>query len=192
MDVTKTFQNCERLALLVYHETDRIMRNVFLVEHYLPSLAEETLDILVHDESSLALSIAEEYSVFLENEVKTSTDWVCRYIANYIILTRKYDLFQIAEKHGDAPMLEKHTSELLPAFKMTGKTNYLQTNTRLLECQYNAPSHVLQQLRTNRTRRQRDVEDSDGIQLPNKGLDDHMERLMPNMKQISHDGSYEA
>jgi hypothetical protein len=61
-----------------------------------------------------------------------------------------------------------------------------------MERYYKEPSHVIHQLRMNRTRKQWDIVDTDGYRTPNKGLDDLMERLMPHMKKFPHCGTFES
>jgi hypothetical protein len=63
---------------------------------------------------------------------------------------------------------------------------------RVMEKHYLLPTDVLHQVRINRTRKQRDTRDTDGVYSPSKGLDEIMERLMPHMKKFSHCGSFQS
>jgi hypothetical protein len=105
---------------------------------------------------------------------------------------RKYEMFCQSECLGDSIVQEHLTSGFTPAFKITGIKNYVATYLRVMETQYNAPPHVLHQVRINRARRQRSGLDNDGKERNNTGMDDHMERLMPRMKKGSHTGTLEA
>ena len=89
-------------------------------------------------------------------------------------------------------MLEHLMFKLLPAFRFAGKTNIFSTTVKVMQQQYALPAYVMQQVRVNRTRRQRGGIDSQGYRTPNKGLDDLMERLMPHMKSFRHDGTYDS
>jgi hypothetical protein len=192
VDVTKTFQQAHELVMLVYDETDRIMRDVFIADYILRGLDEGEVDQLVEAEEDLALRISSQYREFLSKEMRDSTDWRRRFIANFVLLMRKYDMFCQSERLGDSIVQEHLTSAFLPAFKITGKKNYVSTYLRVMETQYNAPPHVLHQVRINRARKQRGGLNNEGKERTNTGMDDHMERLMPHMKKGSHDGTLDA
>jgi hypothetical protein len=178
------------LATLIYEESDRLMRDVFVEQLFRKEKQtwESNWDLL--DQTKFVHWLCREYRVFLRTSVENSTDWLRRYIANFILLMDKYYLFCEAERSGDAPMMELITTEFLPVFQVTKKTTMIRTLTRIMEIQYDQRGHVLQQMRINRTRRQRGGLDSGGNDTPNKGLDDHMERLMPPMKKFSHAGNF--
>jgi hypothetical protein len=185
-DCCKTYQQCKELAMLVYTEVDRIMRDT-----YIHSLSLHSTDNDSNFDATFLSQVCRGYRSFLAKGVHSS-DWVRRYISNFLLVMRRFILFGQAQRTGDAPMMELLTSEFLPVFAITKKLNMVRTLTRIMEEQYMQPADVLQQIRINRTRRQRGGKDTNGNEMPNKGLDDHMERLMPHMKKVSHAGTFES
>jgi hypothetical protein len=190
-NVPDSYQNCHELAMLTYEEADRIMRDVHTIK-FIANISFRSLDwiSILHDKEKLALRLAQTYESFLVGCVRNSKDWVRRYICNYLLIMRKYCLFKEAERSGDSPLQDYITSKFFPYYQMLGKTNSKNTLIKVMELHYRLPPQVLHHVRMNRTRKQRDVFDSDGRESPNKGLDELMERLMPFMKKFSHNGTY--
>jgi len=131
-DVTKTCQNCRKLAILVYEEVDRIMREAHATEW----LEEETTilgDTTTTDEIEVAIKLSEAYPIFITREIKTLRDWRRRWLCNFILLMRKYLFFSESERVGDAPMQELITSQFLSAFHGAKKFKVVGVLLRLME-----------------------------------------------------------
>ena len=149
--VAESYQQCRELALIVYEETDRIMRDCFC-HAFMETFTEDEWTLLLKvkpDET--CVRICQEYSNFLFEAASSSPDAQHRFLSNYLLIMRKYILYCQSEKEGDAVMMEYIMFKLLPAFRFAGKTNIFSTTVKVMERQYALPAYVLQLVRVNRT-----------------------------------------
>ena len=188
VDVSNSYRLCHRLVALVYEELERLMLDVFISECI---KSEKLHDILQGDNGAeaLAVHIAKTYLAFLSREVRESAYWLRRYLFNFLLVTKKYMRFLEAEQHGDAIAMEAMVVGYLPYFYITKKRNSFNTQIRLMDVYYHGiPISILQQLRLNRTKRQR-AGSAPSVFQKESALDQIMERLMPFFKGMNHLGT---
>lgn len=192
-DAPKTYQNCHQLAILVYQEADRLLRDTFLHDFYCSTdFRSQIYQIIFGNKRSksvegkqefVGLFLSNRYSMWLLDQWKESTDWVRRFVCGYVVCMTYYVMYKEAERTSDSPSLEQILSWFFPLFEITGKKNSKNTNMKVMEKWYSVPPKVLHQLRINRCRRNRDIIDTDGYDSPNVALDETMEMLMPTTKK---------
>ena len=188
IDVSNSYRLCHRLVALVYEETERLMFDVFVCNAVKKVKIEDLLKGSNGGED-LAVYLAKTYLAFLNREVRESPHWLRRYLCNFLLITKKYMRFLEAEQHGDAISMEAMVVEYLPYFYATNKRNSFNTQLRLMELYYHGiPILVLQQLRLNRTKRQKPASVASAFQKES-ALDQIMERLMPFFKGMNHLGT---
>lgn len=192
-DAAKTYQNSHRLALLAYQECDRILHDVYVLD-FIKKLdfRSQLWHLWNGDEEVLSVWLAEGYPKWLVKEHFGSKDWLRRYICGFLIIMRKYLMFKESERASCTMSQEAITSWFIPVFEITGKHNSKNTAMKVMERWYALPAQVLHQVRVNRSRRQRDIVDSDGYDSPNTAFDELMERMMPPTKKFSHVGTFES
>ena len=186
-DVSNSYRLAHRLAVLVFDEVDRIVMDIFLLR----CVSEEKVDALLHFEGGqhLAVYLAKEYNAYINRQVRESRDWVHRFLCNFLVIVHKYLLFLEAEQQGDALTMESVLVEYMPVFYITKKTNSFNTQLRLMELYYNRlPISILQQIRINRTKRQKAGAGPSSHQKES-AIDQIMERLMPFFKGMNHNGT---
>lgn len=133
----------------VYEEANRLLRDVFTIWFY-ANLDFRSTDCILYDQNpeALALRLARGYDNWLVHSVKNSTDWLRRFMCNYVLIMRQYCLFKEAERAGDSPLQDFINTRFFPYYQMLGKTNSKRTLIRVMEVHYKLPPQVLHQLQS--------------------------------------------
>ena len=189
-DVSNSYRLCHRLAVVVYEEVQRIMLDLYLLKKMTMSRFDEMMHF--GGAEAVAVYIAKDYLDYLNRQVRESKDWLLRFLCNFLLLMRKYLTFLEAEQQGDSVTMEAVIVEYLPFWFITKKKVSFNNQLRLIELYYNRlPISVLQQIRINRTKRQKPGS-TPSMYIKESALDQIMERLMPFFKGMSHNGTEEA
>ena len=187
VDVSNSYRLSHRLVILVFEELDRLMLDTYVCNHLSEQKMKGFLD--KGEVEELAVFISKDYLGFLNRQVRESRYWLRRFLCNYLLMVRKYVMFLEAEQHGDAVAMESMVVEFLPYFYIAGKTTSFNIQLRLMELYYHGlPISVLQQVRLNRTKRQKPGSIPSSFQKES-ALDQIMERLMPFFKAMNHLGT---
>jgi hypothetical protein len=186
-DVTASYSQCHMLAELTYRCLYRISMDVYVHEAFnIDTVSRQSAD-------SFAIDMAKGFHVFVENEVANSSDWVLRYVGQFLLRTSDYLLMCQSERLGDSILVEHCYSRFLSVFSFTGKRNYFELCCSQMEWHYLASANVLhQRVWINRMRQQKGGCNQDGKLTPNTALDLHLERTMPIYKAVKHRNSAES
>jgi hypothetical protein len=179
-DVTATYSQCHMLAELTYRCLSRLLMDVYVHATFnVDDVAEQTAE-------SFAVEMASGFHIFVQSKIATSSDWVLRFVGQFLLRTFDYLLMCQSERLGDSILIEHCYSRFLPVFSYTGKRNYFELGCSQMEWHYLISANSLHQVRINRMRRQKGGCNQDGKPTPNTALDLHLERIMPIYKAVKH------
>jgi hypothetical protein len=191
-DVTKTYQQSASLALIVLGEVERGLYGVFVAD-----LVQEHgvayFESRISDPTSLGVLLGNHFTKWLGTKARTTSDEVFRMLLFYVKLTRKYKLFRLSVRHGDAIMVEHLYEYFIPIWIMTGKHNYVEIALNQIEDLYGrVPFDVLQAARENRMQAIHVGIDRDGVPMAQWALDALMELMQIKYKAMNFPNSREG
>jgi hypothetical protein len=191
-DVTKTYQQSASLALLVLGEVERGLYGAFLVD--MVSTLDPHFIIDYKDKpKELATIVAARFLKWMSDKVKTTSDDVFRMCILFAQLTRKYKVFRLSVRNGDAILVEYLYEFFIPIWLVTAKHNYVEIALNQIEDLYGrVPFHVLQAARENRMQPLHVGSDRDGVPMAQWALDAIMELLQIKYKAMNFPNSREG
>ena len=184
-DVAKTYQQCASLAIIVLGEVERGVYGIFvqdMVTDHGVGFAMEYID----RPKPFSTFVAKAFLKWLDIKINTTTDEVLRMCLLFLQITRKYKLFRLSVRNGDAIMVEYIYNQFIPIWLMTGKHNYVKIALNQIEDLYRrVPFHVLQAARENRMQPIHPGVDRDGKPMAQWALDAIMELLQIKYKAMN-------
>jgi hypothetical protein len=119
-----------------------------------------------------------------------TTDEVLRMCLFFLKTTRKYKLFRLAVRYGDAILVEYLYEYFIPVWLMTGKHNYVEIALNQIEDLYGRiPFHILQVARENRMQPIHVGANRDGVPHAHWAMDALMELLQIKYKSMNFPNS---
>jgi hypothetical protein len=191
-DVTKTYQQCAALALLVLGELERGLYGRFIHDLFLTK-GSELFDIYREDSNACSTYVGKAFLEWMDERIATTTDEVFRMCLMYTKLTRMYKLFRVSVRAGDSILVEYLYEYYIPIWLVCGKHNYVEIALNQIEDLYRRiPFDVLQTARENRFQPIHAGKDRDGVDMAEWALDAIMELLQIKYKGMNFPDSREG
>jgi hypothetical protein len=191
-DVTKTYQQCASLALLVLGEVERGLYRTF-ISNLVSERGIPFFESFEERPKALASFLGRQFLEWVQKKASSTTDEVFRLCLYYLLLTRKYKLFRLSVRNGDSILVEYLYEYFIPIWLSTSKHNYVEIALNQIEDLYGrVPFHVLQAARENRMQPIHKGVDRDGTPMAQWALDAVMELLQIKYKAMNFPNSREG
>jgi hypothetical protein len=142
---------------------------------------------------ALAALLGSQFLKWMETKSTTTTDEVLKMCLGFVQLTRKYKLFRLSVRYGDAILVEYLYEYFIPVWLMTSKHNYVEIALNQIEDLYaRIPFNILQAARENRMQPLHSGTDRDGNPMAQWAMDALMELLQVKYKAMNFPNSAEG